>query len=104
MSCRRELPVVDQISKDYVDTVSFVAPAWKGTLEATTNRAKELMPSGVIRWGLDEDEAVFEAFGIPYQPVTVLIAADGTILEAWAGLREESAIRESLDRLVADGA
>jgi len=97
------LPVVDQISKDYADAVSFVAPAWKGTLPATTNRAKELMPSGVIQWGLDEHEVVFEAFGIPYQPVTVLIAADGTIFDSWAGFRDESAIRESLDELVSDG-
>ncbi|HVR32214.1 MAG TPA: hypothetical protein VMS74_05835 [Acidimicrobiia bacterium] len=81
----------------------FIAPAWKGTLPATTNRAKELMPSGVMKWGLDEDEVVFEAFAIPYQPVTVLIAADGTIFESWAGFRDEASIRQSLDQLVADG-
>lgn len=103
MSCRRELPVVDQISKDYADEVSFIAPAWKATLPATTQRAKELMPSGVMRWGLDEDEDVFEAFGVPYQPVTVLIAADGTVFDSWAGIRDEASIRETLDQLVADG-
>ena len=97
------MPVVDQISRDYADEVSFIAPAWKGTLPATTNRAKELMPSGVMKWGLDEDEAVFEAFAIPYQPVTVLIAADGTIFESWPGFRDEASIRQSLDQLVADG-
>lgn len=84
--------------------MTFIAPAWKGTLPATTNRAKELMPSGVIRWGLDEREAVFEAFGIPYQPVTVLIAADGTIFQSWAGFRDEESIRQALDDLVSDGA
>jgi hypothetical protein len=96
------LPVVDQISLDYSDEVTFLAPAWKGTLPATTDRAKQLLPSGVVRWGLDAEEAVFEAFGIPYQPVTVLIAADGTIFEAWAGFRDEAGIRESLDQLVSD--
>jgi hypothetical protein len=98
------LPVVDQISRDYAESVTFLAPAWKGTLPATTNRAKELMPSGVIQWGLDEREAVFEAFGVPYQPVTVLIAADGTIFESWAGFRDEESIRQALDSLVSDGA
>ncbi|MEX1005013.1 MAG: hypothetical protein WD156_06575 [Acidimicrobiia bacterium] len=97
------MPVVDQISLDYADEVTFVAPAWKGTLPATTDRAKQLLPSGVIRWGLDEDEVVFQAFGVPYQPVTVLIAADGTIFERWAGFRDEAGIRESLDQLVPDG-
>jgi hypothetical protein len=94
------LPVVDQISKDYADRVDFVAPAWKGTLEATRRRAAELMPSGIIRWGLDEEEAVFEAFSVPYQPVTVLIAADGTVFDSWPGLRDESSIRAALDGLV----
>ncbi|MEX2424504.1 MAG: hypothetical protein WD990_11055 [Acidimicrobiia bacterium] len=97
------MPVVDQISLDYADEVTFLAPAWKGTLPATTDRAKQLLPSGVIRWGLDEDEVVFQAFGVPYQPVTVLIAADGTIFETWAGFRDEAGIRESLDQLVSDG-
>jgi hypothetical protein len=97
------LPVVDQISVDYADEVTFLAPAWKGTLPATTDRAKQLLPSGVIRWGLDVNEAVFQAYGVPYQPVTVLIAADGTIFEAWAGFRDEAGIRGSLDQLVSDG-
>jgi hypothetical protein len=97
------LPVVDRIALDYTDEVAFLAPAWKGTLPATAQRAQEILPSGVVRWGLDADESVFEAFGIPYQPVTVLIAADGTIFERWAGLRDEQAIRHSLDELVSDG-
>lgn len=97
------MPVVDQIAADYVEEVTFVAPAWKGTAEATAARASELLPSGVIRWGLDSDESVFEAFGVPYQPVTVLIAADGTIFERWAGARDEAAIRRSLDELVSAG-
>ena len=97
------MPVVDQISLDYADEVSFLAPAWKGTLPATTDRANQLLPSGVIRWGLDADERVFEAFGVPYQPVTVLIAADGTIFETWAGFRDGADIRQSLDLLVSDG-
>jgi hypothetical protein len=98
------LPVVDQISLDYAEEVTFIAPAWKGTLPATTQRAKELLPSGVIKWGLDADEAVFEAFGVPYQPVTVLLAADGTVFESWAGFRDEASIRQSLDSLVSDDA
>ena len=97
------MPVVDAIATEYADEVTFLAPAWKGTLEATTARANQLLPSGVIRWGLDSEEAVFQAFGVPYQPVTVLIAADGTIFESWAGFREEAGIRQSLDALVSDG-
>lgn len=96
------MPVVDQISVDYADRVSFLAPAWKGTFPATERQAKQLLPSGVVQWGLDVEESVFEAFGIPYQPHTVLIAADGTIFDSWPGARDEASIREALDALVSD--
>lgn len=52
-------------------------------------------------WGLDEDEEIFQLYGVPYQPVTVLIAADGTVVEAWDGLRAEQEIRAALDGLIA---
>lgn len=98
------MPVVDQVARDYADRVTFLAPAWKGTYPATEQRAKELLPSGVVQWGLDAEETVFEAFGVPYQPQTVLIAADGTIFDSWAGARDEAAMREALEALVSDSA
>ena len=94
------MPVIDALSNEYGDRVSFVAPAWNSTFEATRAAAENLMPSGNILWGLDEDKAVFEAYGVPYQPVTVLIAADGTIFDAWPGVRGETELRDALDRLV----
>ena len=51
-------------------------------------------------WGLDEDEDIFSAFGVPYQPVTVLIAGDDTVVEAWPGLRGEDEIRAALENLI----
>lgn len=52
-------------------------------------------------WGLDEDEEIFDLYGVPYQPVTVLIAADQTYVESWPGLRPEEEIRAALDNLIA---
>lgn len=104
MTCGRELPVVDQLATEYGDRVSFVAPAWMGTFDATAARAAELMPSGIIKWGLDEDQSVFSAFGVPYQPVTVLIATDGTVVDSWAGAKSESDMRAALDELVSASA
>lgn len=94
------MPVVDSLAAEYSEEVDFVAPAWKSTMEATRRRAEELFQSGSVLWGLDEDEAVFSAYGVPYQPVTVLIAADGTVVESWDGLRAEEEIRAALDHLV----
>lgn len=78
-----------------------MAPAWKSDFESTQARAEELFRSGQIMWGLDEGEQIFQAYGIPYQPVTVLIAGDGTVVESWPGLRDEGEIRAALDQLIA---
>ena len=95
------MPVLDQISVEYADDVAFVAPAWKGTFEDTAERAGQLLSSGNIMWGLDADESIFQAYGVPYQPVTVLISADKRVVDTWSGLQEEQVIRERLDALVA---
>ena len=84
--------------------MAFVAVAWKSSLEATSAGAAELMPSGVIRWGLDEREEVFGAYGVPYQPVTVLITGSDVEVQRWPGARSEAEIRQALDDLIALGA
>jgi hypothetical protein len=38
---------------------------------------------------------------VPYQPVTVLIASDKTVVDAWDGLRSEVDIRAALENLIA---
>lgn len=94
------MPVVDGLAAEYADEVDFVAPAWRSSFEATQARADQLFQSGLVMWGLDEDEEIFQLYGVPYQPVTVLIAGDGTVVEAWDGLRAESEIRTALDALI----
>ena len=95
------MPVVDALAAEYGDEVDFVAPAWKSNLEAARARANELFPSGKIQWGLDEQERIFELYGVPYQPVTVRIAGDQTVVEAWAGIRSEDELRAAIDNLIA---
>ena len=51
-------------------------------------------------WGLDEDEDIFKKYGIPYQPVTILIASDQTVVAEWAGLKSEEEIRALLEMLI----
>jgi hypothetical protein len=95
------LPVLDVIATEYADRIDFIAPVWKSGEEATIAAAAELIPSGNIRWGLDPDEVIFGLYGVPYQPVSVLIGSDRTVVEAWAGVRSEDDIRASLDSLLA---
>jgi hypothetical protein len=80
--------------------VAFVAAAWKGSLADTAAAAAEIMPSGRIQWGLDAEETVFAAFGVPYQPVTVMIGSDKTVVDSWPGALGADEIRAKLDTLV----
>lgn len=51
-------------------------------------------------WGLDEDEDIFEKYGIPYQPVTVLITADKKVADSWPGMLSEDEIRAKVNQLL----
>jgi hypothetical protein len=94
------LPVIERIAQEYGDRIAFVAVAWKGTFEETAERAAELIPSGVIKWGLDEEEEVFSLFAVPYQPHTVLITNEKTIHNRWPGVKPEDEIRAELKELL----
>jgi len=95
------LPGVDDLAATYSEQIDFVAPAWKGSQEATTAAGNSFFKSGNVFWGLDEDEDIFAKYGIPYQPVTILIAHDGTVLTEWAGLKDPGEIESLLDELIA---
>jgi len=75
--------------------------AWKGSMADTASRAAQLLTSGNVLWGLDAEEAVFSAYGVPYQPVSVLITHDGIVKTSWAGAVGEADLRAELDALVA---
>jgi hypothetical protein len=98
------LPVVDKVAIDYADHVEFLAVAWQSTFDKTATRAAELLPSGLVQWGLDEQAEVFSAYGVPYQPVTVLITGTDVEVDRWPGARSENEIRQALDDLIALGA
>ena len=51
-------------------------------------------------WGLDEDQDIFDAYGIPYQPVTILIAHDRTVVTEWAGIKDSGEIEAWLNELI----
>ncbi|MGA7272459.1 MAG: hypothetical protein WB239_15415 [Acidimicrobiia bacterium] len=93
---------MDKLAAEYGDRIAFVAPAWKGTPEATAERAAQLFGSGKVAWGLDSEEDVFAAYGIPYQPATVLIGSNDQIVESWLGARSESAMRSSIESLLSE--
>ena len=94
------MPVLDALSGEYSDQVTFVGVAGRSDLGATTARAAELMPSGNILWGLDGEMGIWEAYGVRSQPVTVLITSRGEIIDAVFFLADENAIRAKIERLI----
>ena len=80
--------------------MAFVAPAWKAPLRATSQRAGQLLRSGIVMWGLDENQRVFSAYGIGYQPITVLIGADKTIVKTLFGAQGASTLRSAIEELL----
>ena len=95
------MPVVDEVAADYQDQVSFLAVAAKGTLDATAQAADALFTDN-LQWGLDEDQLVWDLYGVPGQPATVLIA-QGVVVDMWFGVNDAEFLRERLDRLVSLG-
>ncbi len=94
------MPVVDKLAAEYQDQVQFVAVAWRSSYDATAAQAAALMPSGAIEWGLDESESIFGAYGIPYQPWTVLVV-DGVEVDRWPGALPEAELRQRIEALAA---
>lgn len=94
------MPVIESISADYADDVTFLAVAWKGTLEDTREEAERLIPSGNVQWGLDAGEEIFSLYGVPYQPVTVLVTHDKIIKDTWPGVLSEAEMRAEIESLI----
>ena len=76
--------------------MTFLAVAGRADLDRTASGAAELFSDNLM-WGLDD--GVWDLYGIPGQPATVLIV-DGVVVDQWFGPAPEETIRERLDRLV----
>jgi hypothetical protein len=93
------LPVVAEVADSYADEdIAFLAVAGRSDFDSSAARAEELFGDRLL-WGLDD--SIWDLYGIPYQPVTVLITGGDTIVDAWPGALEADVIRERIDNLIA---
>ena len=90
------MPVVDAVAADYQDDVTFLAVAGKAGLEATAQAAQSLF-SDNLEWGLDD--SVWDLYGIPGQPTTILIS-QGVVVDTWFGVNDEQFLRERIEELI----
>ena len=93
------MPVVDNVAADYLDSVRFLAVAGRSDYGATAAAASELFSN--LDWGLDE--SIWDLYGIPGQPASVLITGNDIVVNSWFGEAGEDALRTALDELVAYG-
>lgn len=92
------MPVVADIAEDYSDEVVFLAVAGRAGFDESAARAEELFQDR-LRWGLDD--SLWDLYGIPGQPVTVLVAGNDVVVDGWPGALDEAEIRQRLDALIA---
>lgn len=95
--------MLETVSADYEDHVTFLALGGASRPELLSDRADEWFPSGRIVWGYDENATVWQALGVSGTPTTLLFAPDGEVIAAWSGERGEAFMREQIDILIANG-
>jgi len=95
------LPVVDAVASDYLDEITFLAVAGRSTPEASEAKVGDWFSPDRLLWGYSDD--IWALYGIPGQPVSVLITSDGFEVARWFGAAGEDALRAALDQLVAYG-
>ncbi len=96
--CRVELPTIDAVASDYLDSIRVIAVAGYGELAATEERAAELLTDNVS-WGFDQ--SLWDAFGVYGQPTSFMISGDDIVVDAWSGMKGEKQLRQKFDELAA---
>ena len=89
------MPVVDSVAAEYAGQVDVIGVAWASTHEKTAAAARGLLPSGATRWLLDEDDSIFAAFEVTYQPVGVFVV-NGVEVNRWFGAIPEQELRQAI--------
>lgn len=81
--------------------MAVLAPAVQSSLERAAGVAGQLLPSGLVPWGLDADQEVFSAYGFRGVPAGAIVASDGTLIHTWQGSRDIDGLKAVLDDLLA---
>jgi thiol-disulfide isomerase/thioredoxin len=96
--CKKELPAFAAVHAEYGDRVRFVGVNTLDVPEVNESFARE---RGVQYELLRDVEGAFtDAVGIATQPVTLFVAADGTIVRQ-TGVLDEATLQQYVDELLA---
>ena len=96
--CKKELPAFAAVHAEYGDQVRFVGVNTLDVPEVNESFARERgVQYELLR---DVDGAFTDAVGIATQPVTLFVAADGTIVRQ-TGVLDEATLQQYVDELLA---
>ena len=100
--CRAELPYFDAAYQDYGDRINFVVLDLVDSGDETVQNGLDFLASNGYSFPLYFDSSFegYGAYGSGYVPVTVLISADGGLVESHTGGLSQSELQEMIDRLL----
>lgn len=96
-TCNHEQPDIDAAATAYAGRVSFVGLSNRDTVKDGLEYAERHK----VPYPLAHAPAVWEDYGVPFQPATVVISADGRELKRWQGAVTEEQLTEALDAALA---
>lgn len=91
--------MVDELAADFEARATVVAVARLSELSEIEDGVIEYLPSGATRWVSDEDNAISEAFGVPGNPVSILVVG-GIEADRWLGSTPVTDICNPLDEML----
>lgn len=100
--CRSELPFFDAAYQNYGDRINFIVLDLVDSGDETVENGLEFLSSNGYSFPLffDSDFEGYGAYGTGYVPVTVLISADGGLVDSHTGGLSQSELQEMIDRLL----
>jgi len=93
-TCANEQRDINATATAYAGRVSFVGISNHDTVEDGLHYAEIFN----VPYPMAHAPEVWKAYGVPYQPVTVVIARDGQLLKRWAGAVSGDELAEVLER------
>jgi len=94
------LPAIETLGAEYQGRVVILAPAVQSSPEGAARVAEQLLPSGLVPWGLDAEQEVFSAYGLRGVPAGAIVASDGALVDTWQGSGDIEEMKAVLDDLL----
>jgi thiol-disulfide isomerase/thioredoxin len=98
--CQIEQPDLSKVAADYAGKAGFVAISYHDTVEAGRGYQRRFDISYPL--ANDRSGKTWARWGVPYQPVTVLVDAERRVAERFDGGTTGGTLRAAIDYLISE--